>query len=72
MLLLGLPAEYQFNDEPNSASLSFTSRHLKNKSEVDMRLLIVKLEANGPRLPSTVIVCIINQKNSAEETAYEY
>ncbi len=37
-----------------------------------MRLLIVKLEVNGLKLPSTVIVCIINQMYSAEETAYEY
>ncbi len=32
-----------------------------------MRLLIVKLEVNGLRLPFTVIVCIINQMYSAEE-----
>lgn len=37
-----------------------------------MRLLIIELEVNGLRLPSTVIVCIINQMHSAEETAYEY
>jgi len=53
-------------------SLSFTSRHLESKSEVDIRLLIVKLEVNGLRLPSNVIVCIINQMFSAKETAYEY
>lgn len=72
MLLHRQAAEYQFNEGSNSVSLSFTSRHLKNESEVDMRLLIVKLEVNGLRLPSTVIVCIINQMYSAEETAYEY
>ncbi len=72
MLPHKLPTEYQFNEGSNSATIYFTRRHLKNKFEAGMRLLIVKLEVNGLRLPFTVIVCIINQMYSAEETAYLY